>query len=152
MNRHSSRPPFESNSAPPPEVFTDRSVGLDAVPSVFRDAGYVVHTIQEVFGNGPVPDVEWIQYAGERDMLAICKDDRIRYNYLEWDAIHRTGLRVLCLGDKRIGIAEMTSRFRAALVHLPGLVRAPGPWVFGVHAHGRVQRMTLNQMPRKLPE
>jgi len=84
LNRRSSRLPFESSSARRPEVFTDRSVGLDVVPSVFRDAGYVVHTIQEVFGSGPVPDVEWIQYTGERDMLAVCKDDRIRYNYLEW--------------------------------------------------------------------
>ena len=152
MNRRSSRLPFESSSARRPEVFTDRSVGLDVVPSVFRDAGYVVHTIQEVFGSGPVPDVEWIQYTGERDMLAVCKDDRIRYNYLEWDAIQRTGLRVLCLGDKQIGIVEMAARFRGALVHLPGLVRAPGPWVFGVHAHGRVQRMTLNTAPRKLSD
>jgi hypothetical protein len=57
-------------------------------------------------------------------MLAICKDDRI--GTTTWDGMdHRTGLRVLCLGDKRIGIAEMTSRF-AQRSFIPGLVRAQG--------------------------
>ena len=78
-----------------PEIYTDTSVGGRQVPQLFRDRGFVVRTKLEVFGQRAVPDTEWIQLAGEQGWLAVCKDDRIRYNVLELEAIRRVDLRVL---------------------------------------------------------
>ena len=61
-----------------PDFLVDRSLGTKAVSAVLRDGGFVVRTIDDVFGERPVADVEWIRVASDEGWAVATKDDRIR--------------------------------------------------------------------------
>lgn len=125
-----------------PELLVDRSLGTIAVPAVFAEAGYTVHTIDDVFGMRPVEDTEWIAFADERGLAVVCKDDRIRQRPLEKRALFYSRLRVLCLTNGHLGRAEQAERFRANLDPIQALWRRQGPWVYSVLPDG-LKRLQL---------
>lgn len=125
-----------------PEILVDRSLGLLAVPAVFREAGYVVRTLDDVFGPVPIEDVTWIIEADDRGWAVACKDDRIRRRPLEKQALYNSHLRVLCLTDGHLRREEQAERFRANMEGFDRLWRRPGPWVYGVHAD-RVEHLRI---------
>jgi hypothetical protein len=109
---------------------------------VFREAGYVVHTIDDLFGPRPVEDTEWIEVADVNGFAVACKDDRIRSRPLEKRALFYSRLRVLCLTDGHLRSSEQAERFRVNLERIERLWRTEGPWVYGVHAN-RLERLKL---------
>lgn len=120
-----------------PDVFVDVSLGGVAVPRIFREAGYHVVTLHEQFGQRPVPDLEWMSWADERDMVVLCKDQRIRRNSAEKYALARSRLRVVCLTTGRLRSAEQQRLF---LEHMPALERLwdmpERPWFYGISPSG----------------
>lgn len=69
-------------SASPPEFFIDRSLGRHVVPDALRAAGAIVHVMADVYGQRigqGLPDEEWLLDAGERELVVLMKDAKIRY-------------------------------------------------------------------------
>ena len=126
-----------------PDVFVDISLGGVAVPNLFRDAGYRVVTLHEQFGQRPVADTEWMAWADERDMVVLCKDQRIRRNPAERYALARSHLRVVCLTTGGLRSVEQCEIFSD---HLPALERRwdspERPWFVGLSRSG-VQRLRI---------
>ncbi|PWD51852.1 hypothetical protein C8046_15570 [Serinibacter arcticus] len=120
-----------------PDVFVDISLGGIAVPRVFREAGYKVVTLHEQFGQRPVPDTEWMQWADDRDMVVLCKDQRIRRNPAEKYLLSRSQLRVVCLTSGQLRSSEQETLFRS---HLGALERRwddpERPWFVGLSPSG----------------
>lgn len=112
---------------------------------MYRSYGLRVVTIAEHFGETKVPDEVWIEWSARQGMIAVCKDDRIRYRYDEAEAIERAGARVLVLANRTLSVNEMVERFRQSLRHLPGLTRIAEPWIFGVYKGGDVRRLTMRR-------
>jgi hypothetical protein len=109
-----------------------------------RRLGYKVFSKEGVFGQHKVPDVEWIAWADERDLVALVKDDRIRRNRLERQALLHSTLRVFCLTNGNLTKAEQVSRFEA---RWPAIIRrcaGPGPFVCGVYSD-RIEDLRLSQ-------
>lgn len=138
---------MSTSSAPRPEVLVDRSLGIRSIPELFRRSGYRTLTLNDVFGERPVPDTEWIQYAGERGMFVACKDDKIRSRPAEREALQRVSLRVLCLTRGDLRTAEQMRYFENNLERIETLWRVEGPWVFGVY-EDELRRLNL---PRSTP-
>jgi PIN like domain len=119
-----------------PEILVDRSLGIIAVPEALRSVGFAVRTPDDVFGERPVEDFEWIRYADAHGMVVACKDDRIRRRPLEKREFFYSNLRVVCLTDGHLRRAEQSAcsveNVEAIVAHL----RREGPWVVGIHRSG----------------
>jgi hypothetical protein len=68
-------------SPSPPEFFLDRSLGGHDVANALRQAGWVIRTHLEVYGDRDqnVEDVEWLELCGRQGWPALTMDRRIRY-------------------------------------------------------------------------
>lgn len=119
-----------------PEVLVDRSLGTIAVPDALRSVGFTVHTLDDIFGERPVEDVEWIRYADAQGMLVACKDDRIRRRPLEKQALYYSSLRVVCLTNGHLRRAEQAACFVTNVGAIGAQLRREGPWVLGIHLTG----------------
>lgn len=62
------------------------------MPQALRDAGLDVRVHDELFPQGTA-DVEWLRVAGQPRWVVITRDDRIRYNTLEKQAVVAARLR-----------------------------------------------------------
>lgn len=69
-----------SRSQRPREFFVDRSLGRHRVPEALRRAGWALRTHHEIYGERDewVPDVEWLELCGRRNMPVLSKDRRLR--------------------------------------------------------------------------
>jgi predicted nuclease of predicted toxin-antitoxin system len=133
-----------------PEVFVDISLGAKAVPAVFREAGYTVHTTHLVFGQRrKVADTEWIELADAERWLVACKDARIRRRPAEKLALARSTLRVLCLTNGNLPSVEQARRFQLSMRAFTALWSMPGPCVYGVY-RDRIERLKIYD-PRSAP-
>ncbi|WP_265521302.1 hypothetical protein [Oerskovia flava] len=130
----------------PPSILVDRSLGTNAVPAVFRNAGFHTLTIDDVFGPRPVPDTEWIELADDNGMVVVCKDNKIRTNPLERQALFNSSIRVFCLTNGHLGVAEQAERFEQNMTRIRRRLRTQGgrPWVYAVHAT-ELRRLHLYQ-------
>lgn len=104
-----------SRSRPLPEFFVDRSLGRNLVPTALRDAGWVLRTHAEVFGDRDedVADSEWLELCGREDLVVLTKDRRIRYRPREIAAIREHGVKAFVLSSGSLTAAEQTARFLA---------------------------------------
>jgi len=116
-----------------PEFLVDRSLGLIAIPELLRSAGYIVRTIDDVYGPRPVEDVEWIRDADTNGWVVASKDDRIRRRPAERQALVASTLRVFCLTAGSLRSSEQVERFRTNLPAIARVIGEPGPWVRGIY-------------------
>src|ERR1022692_3311469 len=82
-----------------PEFLIDRSLGRLLLPAALRDAGLIVRTLADVYGEVAAQDVEdrdWIALAAQNDWVVLCKDDRIRRRRAERDALIEGRVRAFC--------------------------------------------------------
>jgi PIN like domain len=87
-----------SRAEPPPEFFTDRSLGSKIVPAALRAEGLIVHTLSEVYPDREdVDDDIWIPEATENGWVLLTKDKAIRRNQAEKDAVERSGARMFSI-------------------------------------------------------
>jgi len=78
-------------------------------------------------GSQETDDVEWITYAGRKHMMALTKDERIRYNKRERDAIVASACRVLCYPNANVPTREYIERITNQRTHVEALWDEPGP-------------------------
>jgi hypothetical protein len=120
----------------PLEFLIDRSLGRLAVPRLLREAGLVVHTLADLYGEEQAQktdDVEWIALAAERDYVVLCKDDRIRRNQPEREALIAGGVRAFCITNGHLTYEVMAAYFIANKNRIIQRCRKPGPYLIGVY-------------------
>lgn len=76
--------------------FVDRSLGRRIVPTALRDAGFDVVAHDEIFA-ADTEDEVWLTEAGSRGWIVLMKDDRIRYNPREREALRAASVRTFVL-------------------------------------------------------
>jgi hypothetical protein len=128
---------------PQPEFLIDRSLSQVSLPAVLREAGLIVHTLAEIYGEKhaqAVEDTEWIALAAERDLVVFCKDDHIRRRPAERQALLDGNVRVFCLTNARLNFAEQASYFVSNRFRILQACRKPGPYVYGIY-QDRITRL-----------
>jgi hypothetical protein len=118
----------------PPTFFVDRGLGRKHVPAVFRDAGFVVVPMAELYPGGADQDVaddRWIADVAARGWVALTKDARIVRDHAA--ALEASTLRAFALDNANIVGEAMAERFRHNLHRILQRARRPGPFVDVVH-------------------
>jgi hypothetical protein len=120
----------------PPEFLIDRSLGRLLLPAALRDAGLIVRTLADVYGEVAAQDVEdrgWIALAARNDWVVLCKDDRIRRRPAERDALIEGRVRAFCLTNANLPFAEQAEYFVTNRHRILQASRKPGPYLYGVY-------------------
>lgn len=123
----------------PPEFLVDRSLGSVIVPTALIARGFIVHTLQTVYGEAAARDLDdevWLVEAGKRNWIVLAKDERIRRRPNELAAIreHRVKAFYLTAGG-------LKGEVQAAILlkHINRIIqraRKTGPMVWAVTESG----------------
>ena len=95
-----------------------------------------------VYGEGAeetIGDETWLRYCGERGLLVLTKDDRIRRRPLELEAVKRFGVKVGCLTSASLTGPQQVQRIMANINRIEQRWRRPGPWIVAIHEHSLTQ-------------
>ena len=128
-----------------PYVFVDRSLGAHIVPGLLRAAGVVLTTMAEHYGEHPgqrLTDENWIAETARLGWLGFHKDDHIRRNLAEKQAVRDSGARLFCVPNANLRAADLAQRY---IDNLPAIARAAagaGPYIYSVYAE-RIVRIEL---------
>ena len=132
-----------------PRLFLDRSLGSVQVPRLLRQAGLDLVTMAEYYGRADqeIADPEWLGLVGSNDWVAFTKDEGIRFQASNREALIEHKVRCFYLARQDLAAIEMAARF---LRNLPAIARAcirPGPFMVAIYPS------TIRKMPiRGLPE
>jgi hypothetical protein len=131
-----------SHSRQPLEFFLDRSLGRHHVAQALRNAGWILRTHHEVYGDRDedVPDVEWLELCGRESLPVLTKDRRLRYRPTEIAAIRSFGVRAFVLTGGSLRATEQAARFDRSRHRIEEACAATGPFVFAVYAD-RIMRI-----------
>ncbi len=123
-------------SPSPPEFFLDRSLGGRDVAAALRDAGWIIRTHVEVYGDRDqsVQDVEWLELCGREDWPVLTMDRRIRYRPTEIAAVRRHRVKAFALTSGNLTAAEQAERFVRNGLRIEIACAEPGPFLYAVHA------------------
>ncbi len=123
-------------SPSPPEFFLDRSLGGRDVAAALRDAGWIIRTHVEVYGDRDqsVQDVEWLELCGREDWPVLTMDRRIRYRPTEIAAVRRHRVKAFALTSGNLTAAEQAERFGRNGLLIEIACAEPGPFLYAVHA------------------
>lgn len=83
-----------------PDLFLDRSLGRVQVARGLRAVGLRLITLAEHYGipaDERVADTVWLANVGARGWVVFMKDERIRRNQAERDALMKHHVRCFCL-------------------------------------------------------
>jgi hypothetical protein len=119
-----------------PEFFIDRSLGRRIVPKALREAGLVVHTMAEVYGEQigqGLRDETWLLDVGRRGWVVLMKDDVVRRRPAERDALIAGGVGAFCLTNAQLKGGEQARRFVTNRHRILRLATVPGPYIYGVY-------------------
>jgi hypothetical protein len=84
------------------------------VPEALRAAGLEVRVHDDLFPQG-TEDVVWLRDAGSRRWVVITRDERIRYNQLEKEAVLAARLRFFCITSSSLTGDQAASLILSAL-------------------------------------
>lgn len=129
-----------------PDLFLDRSLGRQQVPTLLRAAGLRVHTLSEVYGipaDERVEDVDWLARAGREGWPVLMKDGRIRYRPAERAAVLEHHVQAFCLASGNVRAAIMAKQYLALLDKITDVCRSPGPFLYVVSSIG-LRRINLS--------
>jgi len=121
---------------PEPEFLIDRGLSQLSLPQALRDAGLTVRTLAEVYGEQRAQETEdrtWLALAGERGWIVLCKDDRIRRQPAELDALTEGKVRLFCLTNANLTFAGQAEWFLVNRYRIIQASRKPGPYAYGVY-------------------
>ena len=130
-------------AATPPEFLIDRSLSQVSLPAVLLQAGLIVRTLADVYGEQTAQetdDATWLALAGERGWVVLCKDDRIRRRPAELQALSDGKVRLFCLTNAQLTFAEQAEWFLANRHRIIQASRKPGPYVYGIYRE-RIARL-----------
>lgn len=121
--------------------FIDRSLGRKYVAEALRTAGATVVVHDDHFPQ-TTPDVDWLAEVGRRGWVVLSKDERIRRNRIEREALEAAHVRAFFLTQQDITGQEMANLFRDAL---PGMtnrtISQPAPFIFTISRSGKFSRV-----------
>ena len=81
----------------------DRCLGSEIVPGALRAAGVEVRRYVDVYPDDPaVLDAVWIPEIAGRGWIAVTKDNEIRRNPVEIEALHRAKARHVFLAARKL--------------------------------------------------
>jgi PIN like domain len=92
------------------------------VPEALRAAGVEIRVHDELFPQG-TEDVVWLREAGRNGWIVITRDDRIRYNQLEKDAVIAARLRFFSITSSSLTGEEAAALILSALDRMSRLCR-----------------------------
>ncbi len=123
-------------SLSPPEFFLDRSLGGHDVAEALRQAGWIIRTHGEVYGDRDqsVEDIEWLERCGREDWAALTMDRRIRYRPAEIAAVRRHRVKAFALTSGNLTATEQAERFLRNGRRIEIACAQPGPFLYAVHA------------------
>lgn len=128
-----------SRRLPEPWVFfVDRSLGGKVVAEALRRLGERVEVHDDHFAKNVADDI-WLAEVGAKGWVVLSKDDRIRRNPVERQALLAAGVAVFFLGRGDLRGDQMSSAFTAAMPAMKkALRRFPVPFIAGVLLAGHV--------------
>jgi hypothetical protein len=94
--------------------FIDRSMGRHRFAKCLRDAGLECEVHDDRF-HQETGDVDWMTAVADEGKIAVTRDQRIRRNAVEQEAVRRTGLEVLVIYEDGRSTEEMAEDFIRAL-------------------------------------
>lgn len=109
------------------------------VPGLLRDAGFVVQTMRERYGEQraqEIADVEWLADVGAAGLVVLMKDKRIRTRPAEQQAVRQFGIRCFCVARGHLTGTETAAMFVASRDAIMGACAEPGPFIVQVNARG----------------
>lgn len=92
------------------------------MPEALRAAGVEIRVHDELFPQG-TQDVDWLKEAGANGWIVITRDDRIRYNQLEKQAVIAARLRFFSITSSSLTGEETASLILSALDRVSRLCR-----------------------------
>jgi hypothetical protein len=92
------------------------------VPEALRTAGVEIRVHDELFPQG-MEDVVWLREAGVNGWIVITRDDRIRYNQLEKQAVIAARLRFFSITSSSLTGDEAAALILSALERMSRLCR-----------------------------
>jgi len=119
-----------------PEFLIDRSLSQLSLPAALREAGLLVRTLADVYGeqgSQETDDATWLALAGERGWVVLCKDDRIRRRPAELQALADGNVRLFCLTNAQLTFTDQADWFLANRHRIIQASRKSGPYVYGVY-------------------
>lgn len=116
--------------------FVDRSLGGRVVADALRGTGEAVEIHDDHFAPDG-PDQNWLGEVGANAWVVLSKDDRIRRNPVEHEALLAAGVAAFFLGRSDLRGEQMASAFIAALPAMrKALRRFAVPFIAGISARG----------------
>lgn len=116
--------------------FIDRSLGGRLVAQALRDAGAMVEVHDDHFPQN-TQDVGWLKEVGRRGWVVLSKDERIRRNPLEREALENAGVRAFFLTKQGLTGPEMAALFVQALKGMRNrAVSQPAPFIYTLSSSG----------------
>jgi hypothetical protein len=118
--------------------FVDRSLGGRVVADALRAVGEVVEVHDDHFARD-APDQLWLAEVGAKAWVVLSKDDRIRRNPVEREALLTAGVAAFFLGRSDLRGDQMAKAFAGALAAMKKALRRFGvPFIAGVSVAGQV--------------
>lgn len=118
--------------------FLDRSLGSRILPTLLREHGWVVETMDERYGaerSQRVKDVTWIEDLGEGE-IALTSDGQIGKVAIQAEAIRRRLARILVI-DANLTAREQAARLLDSQMRIERVAIArSGPWILSAGADG----------------
>jgi hypothetical protein len=78
-------------------------------------------------------DQDWIAETARLDWIAFHKDDAIRRNEAEKDAVRRTGARLFCVPRADLTAAQAVQRYLDNLAAIARAATLAGPFIYSVY-------------------
>ena len=120
--------------------FIDRSLGRWALPDALRPMGIAVQVHDSHFAIDTA-DVDWIQDVATRGWIILTKDQNIRRNPREREAVIVSGAQVFTLTNGNMPSAVMVRLFAQYWADIERIAATePGPFIYTISPAG-LQRM-----------
>lgn len=125
------------------KFFFDVNIGENLVYGLRCFGENVVHSKELNFEN--VEDSVWLQYIGERGLVLITRDERVRLNPAEITAIHKYKVKAFFVGGKNIGKCQLIRQIVRIWPRIKELSRKERPpFIYRIRPNGeRVDRVNL---------
>lgn len=119
-----------------PSFLVDRSLGRRYVERL-RAEGWLLVTLADIWGEQgaqKIGDIEWIEYSARQGMIALAKDEKVRYYKPEREAIEQNGARIVSYPNANLPVREYVERAQAHRTDIEALLAEPGPFLAKIYS------------------
>lgn len=123
--------------------FVDRSLGSRYVAQALRDSMAHVEIHDDHFSQD-TPDIVWLAEIGRRGWVVLSKDEQIRRNRVEREALKAAGVCAFFLTQQNITGPEMAALFASVLRGMTSRAKMrPAPFIYTISRTGQFSRVKL---------